>query len=46
MIAPQTTNGTAAEAARSNREYATFFVDGLFFGIDVLQSRKCCATRR
>src|SRR5208283_2673598 len=36
MSAPQTTNGAAAEAARS-REYATFFVDGLFFGIDVLQ---------
>jgi len=35
MSAPQTTNG--AEAARTNREYATFFVDGLFFGIDVLQ---------
>ena len=37
MIAPQTTNGAAAEAARTSREYATFFVDGLFFGIDVLQ---------
>jgi len=36
MSAPQTTNGAAAETARS-REYATFFVDGLFFGIDVLQ---------
>ncbi|MGA3077515.1 MAG: chemotaxis protein CheW [Bryobacteraceae bacterium] len=36
MSAPQTTNGATAEAARS-REYATFFVDGLFFGIDVLQ---------
>ena len=37
MSAPQTTNGAAAEAARTSREYATFFVDGLFFGIDVLQ---------
>jgi purine-binding chemotaxis protein CheW len=36
MNAPQTTNG-AAETARTSREYATFFVDGLFFGIDVLQ---------
>ncbi|MGA2739899.1 MAG: chemotaxis protein CheW [Bryobacteraceae bacterium] len=34
---PQTANGPAAETARSSREYATFFVDGLFFGIDVLQ---------
>jgi purine-binding chemotaxis protein CheW len=24
-------------AARTNRQYATFFVDGLFFGIDVLE---------
>ena len=37
MSAAQTPNGTPAEAARSSREYATFFVDGLFFGIDVLQ---------
>jgi purine-binding chemotaxis protein CheW len=34
MIAPQKTNGASGETAR---EYATFFVDGLFFGIDVLQ---------
>src|ERR1022692_5295259 len=37
MSAPQSTNGAAAERARPSREYATFFVDGLFFGIDVLQ---------
>ena len=37
MRAPQTTNGAAAETARTSREYATFFVDGLYFGIDVLQ---------
>ena len=37
-MTPQSTNGAAAvETARSSREYATFFVDGLFFGIDVLQ---------
>jgi purine-binding chemotaxis protein CheW len=36
-MAMQAANGTAAEVARSSREYATFFVDGLFFGIDVLQ---------
>ena len=35
MSALQTTNG--ADTARTSREYATFFVDGLFFGIDVLQ---------
>ncbi len=35
MMAAQSTNGS--EAARTSREYATFFVDGLFFGIDVLQ---------
>jgi len=27
----------STETARKAREYATFFVDGLFFGIDVLQ---------
>jgi purine-binding chemotaxis protein CheW len=37
MSAPQSTNGAAAETVRTSREYATFFVDGLFFGIDVLQ---------
>ena len=37
MKALQTANGTPAETARTSREYATFFVDGLFFGIDVLQ---------
>jgi purine-binding chemotaxis protein CheW len=37
MGTPQTANGTQVEAARTSREYATFFVDGLFFGIDVLQ---------
>jgi purine-binding chemotaxis protein CheW len=37
MNAPQTTNAAAAETVRTSREYATFFVDGLFFGIDVLQ---------
>jgi purine-binding chemotaxis protein CheW len=36
MNAPQTTDG-ATEAVRTSLEYATFFVDGLFFGIDVLQ---------
>jgi purine-binding chemotaxis protein CheW len=36
MPTPQTPNG-AAETARTTRQYATFFVDGLFFGIDVLQ---------
>jgi purine-binding chemotaxis protein CheW len=36
MNAPQSA-GATVEAARANREYATFFVDGLFFGIDVLQ---------
>ncbi|HUO28825.1 MAG TPA: chemotaxis protein CheW [Bryobacteraceae bacterium] len=35
MSSPQIVNG--ADAARSSREFATFFVDGLFFGIDVLQ---------
>ncbi|MGO4881762.1 MAG: chemotaxis protein CheW [Bryobacteraceae bacterium] len=30
-------NNTGSEAAHSSREFATFFVDGLFFGIDVLQ---------
>jgi purine-binding chemotaxis protein CheW len=33
----QISHGMTAEAARSTREYATFFVDGLFFGIDVLE---------
>jgi len=37
MNAPQPSNTVAAEGGRTNREYATFFVDGLFFGIDVLQ---------
>jgi purine-binding chemotaxis protein CheW len=37
MDASQTTNSALAEAARTTHEYATFFVDGLFFGIDVLQ---------
>jgi len=37
MDSPQTTNGAVAETTRTSREYATFFVDGLFFGIDVLQ---------
>ena len=36
MSTPQTTNGRG-QGARTSREYATFFVDGLFFGIDVLQ---------
>jgi len=35
MHPPQAPNG-AAETARTSRQYATFFVDGLFFGIDVL----------
>lgn len=37
MSEPQAANGAASETARINREYATFFVDGLFFGIDVLK---------
>ena len=37
MNSALTSNQPAAEAARTSREYATFFVDGLFFGIDVLQ---------
>ncbi len=37
MNAPQGTAGAAAETVRTSHEYATFFVDGLFFGIDVLQ---------
>jgi len=36
MPTPTTSNG-AAETTRISRQYATFFVDGLFFGIDVLQ---------
>jgi purine-binding chemotaxis protein CheW len=27
----------AEQAAQTNRQYATFFVDGLFFGVEVLQ---------
>ena len=37
MSSLQTAGGAAAETARTTREFATFFVDGLFFGIDVLQ---------
>jgi purine-binding chemotaxis protein CheW len=37
MNTPPAANGAPAETARTSREYATFFVDGLFFGIDVLQ---------
>ena len=34
---PASPGAAAAETARTSREYATFFVDSLFFGIDVLQ---------
>jgi purine-binding chemotaxis protein CheW len=37
MNAPQAAAGAPADAAPASREFATFFVDGLFFGIDVLQ---------
>ncbi len=37
MNAPQIAAGAPADAAPASREFATFFVDGLFFGIDVLQ---------
>jgi purine-binding chemotaxis protein CheW len=37
MNAQQAAEGAATEAAKASSEYATFFVDGLFFGIDVLQ---------
>ena len=37
MNTPQTAAGAPADAAPASREFATFFVDGLFFGIDVLQ---------
>jgi len=36
-MSTQARNLGTAEAVRTSREYATFFVDGLFFGIDVLQ---------
>jgi purine-binding chemotaxis protein CheW len=30
-------NSRTVKTAQANRQYATFFVDGLFFGIDVLE---------
>ena len=37
MTASKTGAGPAGGSVRANHEFATFFVDGLFFGIDVLQ---------
>jgi purine-binding chemotaxis protein CheW len=37
MNTPQAVTAALGETAPASREFATFFVDGLFFGIDVLQ---------
>jgi len=33
----ETAGPPAGQGAQTNRQYATFFVDGLFFGVEVLQ---------
>ncbi|MBZ5575792.1 MAG: chemotaxis protein CheW [Acidobacteriia bacterium] len=37
MAAQEPVTGEALQAAQTSRQFATFFVEGLFFGIDVLQ---------
>lgn len=37
MTTQETTAAAADQAAQTNRQFATFFVDGLFFGVEVLQ---------
>jgi purine-binding chemotaxis protein CheW len=37
MASPEQTGPLAQQPGQSSRQFATFFVDGLFFGIDVLQ---------
>jgi purine-binding chemotaxis protein CheW len=37
MVIQDATGRTAEQGAQTSRQYATFFVDGLFFGVEVLQ---------
>ena len=37
MTTPNGSAAAAEQAASTNRQFATFFVDGLFFGIEVVQ---------
>jgi len=37
MAIQEATGSAAEQAAQTSRQYATFFVDGLFFGVEVLQ---------
>jgi len=37
MALQESAGSVGEQAAQTNRQYATFFVDGLFFGVEVLQ---------
>lgn len=37
MVIQETAGPAAGQGGQTNRQYATFFVDGLFFGVEVLQ---------
>jgi len=37
MVIQETAGQTAGQGVQTSRQYATFFVDGLFFGVEVLQ---------